>query len=92
MARREAFNFAILDADESHLLGCIYLDPPGHEIGCDVVVSWWVVDTHGRLHAGVRAQPVRPGVGYDLLAGHQPTFFSMTQCVPPRTKATPAPA
>ena len=45
MARREAFNFAILDADESHLLGCIYLDPPGHEIGCDVVVSWWVVDT-----------------------------------------------
>jgi hypothetical protein len=45
MAAREAFNYAILDTDESHLLGCIYLDRPGHEIGCDVVVSWWVVDT-----------------------------------------------
>ena len=45
IAAQETFNYAILDADESHLLGCIYLDPPGHETGCDVIVSWWVVDT-----------------------------------------------
>src|SRR5579859_3295151 len=38
------FNYAILDAAESRLLGCVYLDPPDEEASCDVVVSWWVVD------------------------------------------------
>ena len=43
IAAHETFNYAVLDADESHLLGCIYLDPP--EAGDhDVLVSWWVVD------------------------------------------------
>ena len=40
----ETFNYAILDAAESRLLGCIYLDPPGAGASCDVIVSWWVVD------------------------------------------------
>jgi hypothetical protein len=44
IAAQQTFNYAILDADESHLLGCIYLDPPGHQAECDVIVSWWVID------------------------------------------------
>jgi hypothetical protein len=38
-----SFNYAILDADESHLLGCIYIDP-AERIGADADISWWVVD------------------------------------------------
>jgi hypothetical protein len=38
-----SFNYAILDADESHLLGCIYVDPP-EKVGSDADISWWVVD------------------------------------------------
>jgi hypothetical protein len=35
-----------LDADETELLGCVYIDPPGDGSpdGPDAVVSWWVVD------------------------------------------------
>jgi len=41
----EAFNYAILNEDESELLGCIYIDPPGADSGgADALVSWWVVD------------------------------------------------
>src|SRR5436190_925855 len=39
----KSFNYAIFDADESHLLGCIYVDPP-ERVGADADISWWVVD------------------------------------------------
>jgi hypothetical protein len=42
MEAREGFNFAILDADESELFGCVYIYPPS--AGGDADVSWWVVD------------------------------------------------
>jgi hypothetical protein len=43
---QETFNYAVLDADETELLGCLYIDPPGDADppGADAVVSWWVVD------------------------------------------------
>jgi hypothetical protein len=43
---RDTFNYAVLNADESELLGCVYIDPPdsGSPDGADAVVSWWVVD------------------------------------------------
>ena len=44
METRESFNYAVLDPEESRLLGCVYLDPPGERGESDVVVSWWVVD------------------------------------------------
>ena len=42
----ETFNYAVLDAAESELLGCVYIDPPEPDspAGTDAVVSWWVVD------------------------------------------------
>lgn len=40
---RESFNYAIFDADETVLLGCVYVDPP-ERAGADGEVSWWVVD------------------------------------------------
>jgi RimJ/RimL family protein N-acetyltransferase len=40
-----SFNYALFDADESELLGCVYIDPPQDELaGVDAMVSWWVVD------------------------------------------------
>ena len=46
IAAHETFNYAVLDADETALLGCVYIDPPefGTQDGADAVVSWWVVD------------------------------------------------
>jgi hypothetical protein len=43
---RETFNYAVLNADESELLGCVYIDPADDRSpeGTDAVVSWWVVD------------------------------------------------
>ncbi len=43
---RVAFNFAVLNEDESALLGCVYVDPPDERSpeGTDAVVSWWSVD------------------------------------------------
>jgi hypothetical protein len=38
----ESFNYAVLDADESHLLGCVYVDP-AERAGADADISWWVV-------------------------------------------------
>jgi len=37
---------AVLDAGETELLGCVYVDPPepGAAAGSDALVSWWVVD------------------------------------------------
>jgi hypothetical protein len=46
IAARETFNYAVLDAAETALLGCVYIDPPDAvaPAGSDAVVSWWVVD------------------------------------------------
>jgi hypothetical protein len=46
IAAHETFNYAILDEQETELLGCIYIDPPDPQSvpGADALVSWWVVD------------------------------------------------
>ena len=46
IAAQETFNYAVLDAAESELLGCVYVDPPeaSSPPGTDAVVSWWLVD------------------------------------------------
>jgi len=46
IAARETFNYAVLDAAETALLGCVYIDPPDERSppGTDAVASWWVVD------------------------------------------------
>lgn len=46
IAALETFNYAVLDADETVLLGCVYVDPPEDSSapGTEAVVSWWVVD------------------------------------------------
>jgi len=38
-----SFNYAVLDAGESELFGCVYIDPP-ERVGADADISWWVVD------------------------------------------------
>jgi len=43
MEAHESFNYALLDAAEERLFGCVYIDPTD-EPGADAVVSWWVVD------------------------------------------------
>jgi RimJ/RimL family protein N-acetyltransferase len=49
IAAEETFNYAVLDAGETELLGCVYLDPPDASSppGTDAVVSWWLVDHMG---------------------------------------------
>lgn len=37
----ESFNYALLNADETELLGCVYIDPAD-----DALISWWVVDEY----------------------------------------------
>jgi hypothetical protein len=46
IAEHKTFNYAVLNDDESALLGCIYIDPPDDRSpeGADAVSSWWVVD------------------------------------------------
>ena len=46
IAAHETFNYAVLDAEERELLGCVYIDPPedGSAPGSDAVVSWWLAD------------------------------------------------
>lgn len=39
----QSFNYAVFDADETVLLGCVYVDPPVRP-GTDAEISWWVVD------------------------------------------------
>ena len=48
IAAHVTFNYAVLDADETELLGCVYVDPPRDDSppGADVITSWWVVDRH----------------------------------------------
>jgi hypothetical protein len=43
MQRREAYNFALFDAGETELLGCVYVEPAA-KVGADAEISWWVVD------------------------------------------------
>jgi RimJ/RimL family protein N-acetyltransferase len=43
METHESFNYALLDAGETELLGCVYIDPP-QKPGADAEISWWVVD------------------------------------------------
>jgi hypothetical protein len=46
IAALESFNYAVLDAGETALLGCVYIDPPDDSspAGTDAATSWWVVD------------------------------------------------
>ena len=47
IAAHESFNYAVLDAAETELLGCVYIDPPSPAdvaAGFDAVVAWWVVE------------------------------------------------
>lgn len=39
----ESFLYGLFDADESVLLGCVYVDPPA-KVGADADISWWVVE------------------------------------------------
>jgi RimJ/RimL family protein N-acetyltransferase len=43
MQTGESFNYALFDAGETELLGCVYLDPPTIP-ATDAEISWWVVD------------------------------------------------
>ena len=43
MVERRSFNYAIFDAAETALLGCVYIDPSA-KVGADAEISWWVVD------------------------------------------------
>ena len=43
IAAHESFNYALLDEDETTLLGCVYIDP-AERVGADADISWWVVD------------------------------------------------
>jgi len=43
IARHESFNYALFDAGETELLGCVYIDPP-ETAGAHADISWWVVD------------------------------------------------
>ena len=43
IAAHQSFNYALFDADETALLGCVYIDPP-ERVGADAEISWWVVD------------------------------------------------
>ena len=47
IAAHESFNYAVLDAHEHALLGCLYIDPPDASApaGSEAVVSWWVIDS-----------------------------------------------
>jgi predicted kinase/RimJ/RimL family protein N-acetyltransferase len=39
-----SFNYALLDAEETVLVGCVYVDPPEKVGGADAEISWWVAD------------------------------------------------
>ncbi|MEU6387888.1 N-acetyltransferase [Streptomyces sp. NPDC046939] len=43
IAAHQSFNYALLNEDETELLGCVYVDPP-ERTGADAEISWWVVD------------------------------------------------
>ncbi|MFD9741115.1 N-acetyltransferase [Umezawaea sp. NPDC059074] len=39
----KSFNYALFNADETVLYGCVYVDPP-RKAGADAELSWWTVD------------------------------------------------
>ena len=43
IAEHVTFNYAVLDADETRLVGCVYVDPHDDD-AVDAESSWWVVD------------------------------------------------
>jgi hypothetical protein len=43
ISAHESFLYGLFDANESALLGCVYVDPP-FRTGADADISWWVVD------------------------------------------------
>ncbi|MGJ8720230.1 MAG: GNAT family N-acetyltransferase [Salinibacterium amurskyense] len=45
MQTNESFNFALFDADETELIGCVYIDPSEDETA-DADISWWVRDEY----------------------------------------------
>jgi hypothetical protein len=45
MAANESFNYALFDADETELIGCVYIDPTD-KAGADADISWWVRDEY----------------------------------------------
>jgi hypothetical protein len=46
IAAHISFNYAVLNHEETELLGCVYIDPPDEHAreDSDAFVSWWVVD------------------------------------------------
>lgn len=46
METHRSFNYCVLDAHESQLFGCVYVDPPEDDSpeGADAEICWWVVD------------------------------------------------
>lgn len=41
----ESFNYALFDAGETELVGCVYIDP-AEKPGADADISWWVRDEY----------------------------------------------
>lgn len=46
IAAHQSFNYALLNEEETAILGCVYIDPP-ERTGSDGEISWWVVDDLG---------------------------------------------
>jgi hypothetical protein len=68
---------AVLDEEETELLGCVYIDPPDQQSppGTDAVVSWWMVDEARRDRARARARQVRVALA-DRNVGSESIHFS----------------
>ena len=83
MAARMSFNYAVVDADEGELLGCVYIDPPSQHApqGADAVASWWVVD---RQAGGDLERAIEEAVPdwLDRCWGFQAVYFGV---LPPPT-------
>lgn len=62
IAAHQSFNYALLNEEETAILGCVYIDPP-ERTGSDGEVSWWVVDDLMRRRDGARAR--RAGAAVD---------------------------
>ena len=45
IAAHVTFNYAVFDADETELIGCVYIDPTD-KAGADADISWWVRDEY----------------------------------------------
>lgn len=45
MHTHESFNYALFDAGETELIGCVYIDP-AEKPGADADICWWVGDEY----------------------------------------------